>query len=206
MVRLAGMIERALAEWRGKPAGLLLDSDDWLAIELRCKDVVTDLELKGLDATARRVDRERDMLTTALIALDEEGRAVEPKSDRTLWKAVRSFGSTLLSLGGYREEIERQAGKRKTATGKGSRGPDRMSLDEAWEYLTTVQGWYTVQQRNKPRRLDNRIRKVQFAEQEGITVADLNARLAWYRKYRAQKAFPGDPRTVSKGELEKLFA
>lgn len=86
------------------------------------------------------------------------------------------------------------------------RGPDRMNHEQAWRYLSTVQAWASIQQQNegKPQRL--RKRKDAFAREMNISVKDLNAMLAWYRKYHQKGLFPKDPQTLSRDQLGKLFA
>jgi len=89
---------------------------------------------------------------------------------------------------------------------RGKRGPARMPLAEAWRYLSIVQEWEDIRERNRKLPLRDRFQKVQMAERHGITVRELNAMLAWYAKHHREERFPADPRTLSRGELEKWFA
>lgn len=89
--------------------------------------------------------------------------------------------------------------------GRGKRGPDRMPLKQAWEYLGVVQEWAAIRERNLDLPTRDRYRKVQLAEKHGITPKELDAMLGWYAKHRRENRFPDDPRTLSKGELEEWF-
>jgi len=88
---------------------------------------------------------------------------------------------------------------------RGKRGPNRMPLKQAWRYLTVVQEWRGIQERNEKLPMRDRVQKVQVAEQHGITFLELEAMLGWYAKHRRQGLFPDDPRTLSMGELQKWF-
>lgn len=88
---------------------------------------------------------------------------------------------------------------------RGKRGPKRLSLEEAWRYLTVLQEWAGIQERNQKLPQRDRVRKVQVAENHGTTVQELDAMLGWYAKHRRQGLFPDDPRTLSKGELGQWF-
>lgn len=86
------------------------------------------------------------------------------------------------------------------------RGPDRMSHDQAWRYLSTVQAWAAIQQQNAGKPQRQRKRKNTFARELNLSVKDLNAMLAWYRKYHKQGLFPEDPQALSRDQLGELFA
>jgi hypothetical protein len=88
---------------------------------------------------------------------------------------------------------------------RGKRGPARMPLAEAWRYLTIVQEWASIQESNRKLPLRDRVQKVQLAEKHKITVQEVDAMLAWYAKHLREGRFPKDPRTLSRGELEKWF-
>ena len=90
-------------------------------------------------------------------------------------------------------------------TKRGKRGPGRMPLKEAWRYLSIVQEWAGIRERNQKLPMRDRYRKVQLSEKHGISEKDLDAMLGWYAKHRTEKRFPNDPRTVSKGELKQWF-
>ncbi len=90
-------------------------------------------------------------------------------------------------------------------TRRGKRGPKRLSLKEAWRYLTVLQAWSGIQERNQKLSMRDRVRKVQVAEKHNITVRELDAMLGWYAKHRGQGLFPDDPRTLSMGELQQWF-
>lgn len=94
---------------------------------------------------------------------------------------------------------------RKAPSRRGKRGPVRMPLSEAWRYLTIVQEWASAQQRNRKLPQRDRIRKVQVAHKHDITVKELDAMLGWYAKHQREERFPDDPRTLSRGELQKWF-
>ena len=85
------------------------------------------------------------------------------------------------------------------------RGPARMPLKEAWRYLTIVQAWAGIQERNQKLPQRDRYQKVHFAKKHSISLKEVNGMLAWYRKYRNQEVFPKDPRTLSQGELKQWF-
>ncbi len=87
---------------------------------------------------------------------------------------------------------------------RGKRGPKRLSLKQAWRYLTVLQEWAGIQERNQTLPQRDRVRKIQVAEKQGITVRELDAMLGWYAKHRGT-IFPDDPRTLSKGELQQWF-
>ena len=88
---------------------------------------------------------------------------------------------------------------------RGKRGPDRMSIERAWHYLTIAQEWAGIQERNRELPMRDRYQKVQLAEKHGITKKELDAILGWYAKHRRENRFPDDPQTLSKGELRKWF-
>lgn len=88
---------------------------------------------------------------------------------------------------------------------RGKRGPARMPLTEAWRYLTIVQEWAGIQESNRKLPLRDRVQKVQLAEKHDITTRELDAMLAWYAKHLREGRFPKNPRTLSRGELEKWF-
>lgn len=94
---------------------------------------------------------------------------------------------------------------KKTKDRSSRRGPARMPLKGAWRYLTIVQEWAGIRERNQKLSMRDRYQKVQLAEKHGITTKELNAMLGWYAKHKREKRFPDDPRTVSKGELAKWF-
>ena len=110
--------------------------------------------------------------------------------------------------------IESQQAKAHTAAasekGKnkkgGKRGPAPMRLEQAWRYVTVVQEWTGISESNTNLSTRDRKRKVQLAEQHGITIRELNAMLGWYAKHKREKRFPDDPRTLSRGELKQWFA
>lgn len=114
------------------------------------------------------------------------------------------------SAGDFRQidgdEEQHEAVKSKPeAKKRGKRGPKRLSLKEAWRYVTVLQEWTGIQERNQKLAQRDRVRKVQVAEKHDITVRELDAMLGWYAKHRGQGLFPDDPRTLSKGELQKWF-
>ncbi len=88
---------------------------------------------------------------------------------------------------------------------RGKRGPKRLSLKQAWRYLTVLQEWAGIQERNQKLLQRDRVRKIQVAEEQKITVQELDAMLGWYAKHRGSGLFPDDPRTLSKGELQQWF-
>jgi len=85
------------------------------------------------------------------------------------------------------------------------RGPERMCHDQAWRYLSTVQAWATIQQQNAGKPQRQRKRKNTFARELNLSVKDLNAMLAWYRKYHKKGLFPEDPQALSRDQLGELF-
>ncbi|MBI1367147.1 MAG: hypothetical protein GC162_00685 [Planctomycetes bacterium] len=89
---------------------------------------------------------------------------------------------------------------------RGTRGPQRMHPHHAWRYLSTVQAWAEVQRQNKGKPQRQRESKRLFARKQGISVHELNAMLAWYRKYHKLGQFPADPQTLTRDQLDKLFA
>lgn len=88
---------------------------------------------------------------------------------------------------------------------RGKRGPKRLSLKQAWRYLTVLQEWASIQERNQKLPQRDRVRKIQVAEKHEITVRELDAMLGWYAKHRGSGLFPDDPRTLSMGELQEWF-
>lgn len=88
---------------------------------------------------------------------------------------------------------------------RGKRGPARMPLTEAWRYLTIVQEWADIQEKNRKLPQRDRVQKVQLAEKRKITTQELDAMLAWYAKHLREGRFPKNPRTLSRGELGKWF-
>ncbi|MBI1367089.1 MAG: hypothetical protein GC162_00395 [Planctomycetes bacterium] len=89
---------------------------------------------------------------------------------------------------------------------RGTRGPQRMNPNHAWRYLSMVQAWTEVQRQNKGKPQRQRESKQSFARKQGISVRDLDAMLAWYRKYQKQDCFPDDPQTLTRDQLDELFA
>ncbi|NOZ19565.1 MAG: hypothetical protein GXP25_00590 [Planctomycetes bacterium] len=142
-------------------------------------------------------------------ALFEEDGA-KRKAQAEMQRHAREFAEHLRVLASV--EIEKPAVQQAAAVEnkpetkkRGKRGPNRMPLKQAWRYLTVVQEWAGIQERNQKLPMRDRVQKVQVAEKLGITVRELDAMLGWYAKYRGQGRFPDDPRTLSRGELEKWF-
>jgi hypothetical protein len=81
-----------------------------------------------------------------------------------------------------------------------------MHPDHAWRYLSTVQAGAEVQRQNRGKPQRQRESKQSFTRKQGISVRDLDAMLAWYRKYQKQGCFPDDPQTLTRDQLDELFA
>lgn len=204
MIDLANRLQKIMEDFLGKPAQLLLDSDEWLSIEYHCKDILVGLELREMVPLSRRIGQEFDKLLEALIDLEGDLLPARLEDNRPLWKALRNLRTTLFILVRHEKEIRKQK-KQKSRKHHGKRGPDRMSLEDAWRYLTSIQAWEDVKEHNKGRSRENRIQKSQFSNKNHLTPGELDAMLAWYRKYRNKGLLPEDPRTITKNELEELF-
>ena len=205
VVELADMVEAVLDRHPGGMSDALLESAEWRTVQHRAKDILVELTLKGQPSLAAQVDREFDRLAAALVDVAEAVAAADVPAVRRLQLARQGLRATLLSLGRFAEEIEKQYQERRPGR-KGLRGPERMTLEQAWRDMTIIQAWYVVQKGNARQPVRAKMRKPQFAAKHKVSVEELNAMLAWYRKYRNQGSFPKDPRSVSQGELAKLFA
>ena len=205
MIQLAHMVQQAMDQYADSRPRDLLESPNWLTVRGRCKDVSIDLELRKQPTLAQRVDREYGKLADALrsAAVADTGRKIKDSID--LWDLWQEFRATLVCLSRFDHEIERQYKLKSRPGSKGKRGPDRLPLAEAWRYMTVVQEWATIQERNQKRRMEDRYRKVQLAEDHGITVKEVDRMLGWYARQVRELGFPKDPRMISKGELRQWF-
>jgi len=209
---LADMVEAAMSRYESGHARGLLESPDWLEVRSKAKELSAELEIKGKPVAATRLDREYVRLAEALRGAAAENPPPKIKDDFALWDMSQEFLLTLRSLSRFQGEIERQYRRRQTEEQKtfedkkrGKRGPKRLSLKQAWRYLTVLQEWAGIQERNQKLLQRDRVRKIQVAEKHKITVQELDAMLGWYAKHRASGLFPNDPRTLSKGELGQWF-
>ncbi len=205
MIQLAHMVQEAMDRFADSRPRELLESPDWLTVRGRCKDVSIDLELRKQPILAQRVDREYGKLADALRAAAVSDVNREIKDSIDLWDLWQEFRATLMCLSRFDHEIERQYKLKGRPGSKGKRGPKRMPLKEAWRYMTVVQEWAGIQDRNQKLPQCDRVRKIQVAEKHEITVRELDAMLGWYAKHRGEGMFPDDPRTLSLGELKQWF-
>ncbi len=140
--------------------------------------------------------------------LEDDG--AKRKAQAEMQRRARELAEHLRLLSGT--EAQRVAAQQ-AATAKskpedekrGKRGPKRLSLKQAWRYLTVLQEWAGIQERNQKLPQRDRVRKIQVAEKHEITVRELDAMLGWYAKHRGSGLFPDDPRTLSMGELQEWF-
>ena len=93
-----------------------------------------------------------------------------------------------------------------SAKKKGSRGPERLGLQEAKERLEILKKWATQQKLNDEVLPEDRVSLAGFAERHGMTWDEIRRVQAWYRGGVKKTWWPDDPRTVSQEDLEKLFA
>ncbi len=108
MLELASKVEQSLQQYESGHARDLLMSEAWLQVRGGVKHLTTELEIKGKNLSAGRVDREYTQLTEALRYAVKQDNPPKIKDDFMLWDISQEFLCTLRGLSHFQADINRQ--------------------------------------------------------------------------------------------------
>lgn len=108
MLELVTNVQRALQQYESQHARDLLTSETWHHIRNGVKQLVSELEVKGKQLAAARVDREYAQLAESLRHAVKQNNPPKIKDDFVLWDVSQEFLCTLRGLCRFQDEIDRQ--------------------------------------------------------------------------------------------------
>lgn len=108
MLELVTNVQEALQQYESRHARDLLTSETWHHIRSGVKRLVSELEIKGKQVAAARVDREYTQLAESLRYAVKQNHFPKIKDDFVLWDVSQEFLCTLRGLCHFQAEIDRQ--------------------------------------------------------------------------------------------------